>query len=127
MAKTDTHTYDGQLKPELIPELAIVATFPLNQKKQCGAELIQQFISKPSNPTALNFLKQIVQAMGTKANIDPSNGLIADDLICLCWKFKDDSKFLLELEIQLIDMATGFCPQGRTHRLFQILLPFLTN
>jgi hypothetical protein len=123
----DTHTYDGQLKSNLIPDLALIAAFPLAQKKQCGAELIERASAKTPamKPGALHFLRQIVNAIGTGANIDSTNGLVADDLICLCWKFKDDPHFLVELEIQLQDMATGFCAQGRTHRLFQILLPMI--
>lgn len=119
----DTHSYDYNLASVQIPDLILIQQLTIEQKRERGAALLQAIQSK-IQPRAFSFLSRIVQAMGTAANIDTTNNLVADDLICLCWNHRENSTFILELEAQLLDMATGFCPQGRTHRLFQILLPF---
>lgn len=120
----NTHTYDGNLSINHLPDLIYMNKLSLDEKKQRGLELINAATKIFINNQALIFLNNIVLSMGTSANIDITNGLIADDLICMCWIYKDNHEFLSVLETQLIDMATGFCPQGRTHRLFQILLAF---
>lgn len=73
---------------------------------------------------AIGYLTAIVRDVGTPANHDPSNSLCADDLIVACWEHRMNEDFMRELEAQLEDMRTGFCPQGRTHRLFQLLAAF---
>lgn len=117
----NTHTYDGNLAITDLSLLNIVKCWTQEQKSKCGSELIQHL----SNRQALVYLQTIVASIGTSANIDPSNNLVADDLICLAWLLRNNNSFITELEIQLLDMATGFCPQGRTHRLFQVLLAFV--
>ncbi|MEO6068782.1 MAG: hypothetical protein ABIQ41_12480 [Gemmatimonadales bacterium] len=117
----NAHAYDGKLSLTLLPIIELT----LEEKRLRGLELIEAVKTKNINPIAISFLRRIVKAIGTAANKDNSNNLCADDLICLCWYHRENSDFLAELEIQLLDMRTGFCPQGRTHRLFQILLPYI--
>ena len=121
----NTHTYDGNLSVNHLPDLIFVKELSLDQKRYRGLELINAAKIIPISHQALSFLENIVYSMGTAANIDNTNGLIADDLICMCWIYRENSEFISVLETQLIDMATGFCPQGRTHRLFQTLLAFI--
>lgn len=120
----NTHSYDGKLNISSDLNLSIVHQLSLAQKQTRGRELLDA--CQNINTRAFSYLNSIVQDMGTYKNVDNSHHppLIADDLICLCWEYRDNPEFISELEIQLMDMATGFCPQGRTHRLFQILMAF---
>jgi hypothetical protein len=115
----NTHSYDGQLNPSLLLELDTVQRLSLEEKRTRAQDLMAKI---RIHPMAMQFLSLIVRDMGTAANIDSTNDINADDLICLCWNYRDNRNFIMLLEEQLLDMATGFCPQGRTHRLFQILL-----
>lgn len=119
----NTHNYDGKLCTTELDKLCIIHNLPLEEKREYGRGLILSVTGK-INVKAMLFLRRIVQAMGTQSNIDKTNNLAADDLICLCWEYKENPIFLSNLEAQLIDMSNGFCPQGRTHRLFQLLLAF---
>ena len=117
---TDTHIYDGQIDRQLLPMLEVVKDLPIEEKKNRGLQIMEHV----NNEIAQRFLMGIIDSMETPANYDPTNNLNADDLICLCWELRQNESFIENLIIQLIDMGTGFCPQGRTHRLFQILLAF---
>ena len=112
----NTHTYDGQIK-NILPNVMLC----INEQKIRGNELLN--VAK-MNSIAMHHLKCIVNNIGDPINIDTTNHLNADHLISLCWLLKDNPYFMEELEIQLTDMQTGFCPQGRTHRLYQILILF---
>lgn len=115
----NTHNYDGKLNAHLLPPVSL----SLDEKKERGQHLI--LATSTMNPIARHYLKNIVDSIGTPSNVDNTNGLVADDLICLCWVYHENPAFIIELETQLLDMATGFCPQGRTHRLYQILTAFI--
>jgi hypothetical protein len=117
----DTHSYDGNIDTGQLPDIIEIANISLEEKKARGVELLNTI---NINPIAKNFLNIIVSNMGTAANYDGTNKLCADDLICLCWIYRENVDFIAILQDQLMDMATGFCPQGRTHRLFQALLAF---
>lgn len=120
---TDTHTYDGKIDSNILPNLSNVACLPLDVKRErCNNFKI--LASSTFNHIALYHLDGIINSIGTDGNIDQTNNLIADDLLCLCWEYRNNSDFMIELELQLTDMSKGFCPQGRTHRLFQTLLAF---
>lgn len=118
MSVTDTHTYDGQLNQ--LPELSEIQLLSIIQKKERGQELLELI-----DQNKALYLRDIISNMGSSVNFDPTNNLWADDLISLCWVYRHNPYFITELEIQLTDMSTGFCPQGRTHRLYQIILPFI--
>jgi len=60
-------------------------------------------------------------------NHDLLNNLFVDDLLYLCYEkivLELNSEFVEEFKIQLKDLPDGFCVQGRTIRLLQILLAF---
>ena len=119
----DTHTYDGKLDITLLPDLIAITELPIDYKLE-RAHDIRTIAAMTFNPLALHYLDGIISSIGTSNNKDPTNGLSADDLLCLCWLYRENSSFMIELETQLLDMGTGFCPQGRTHRLFQTLMAF---
>ena len=63
----------------------------------------------------------------TQKNYDPTNELYAEDLLYLCYelciKVKEpdfDAVFIDKLN----EMNTGMCPQGRTHRLLEVVMTF---
>lgn len=122
---TDVHNYDGKLVSELLPNLEIIKTLSLEEKKQKALQLLTTIcFTRTFDAKALEYLTSMIDSMGTNQNFDPTNNLTADDLLCLCSIYQENQEFLTDFELQLIDMATGFCPQGRTHRLYQILLAF---
>ena len=120
----NTHRYDGHLRMEDLLFLEEVKEWTPEKKKDQGLRLLADL---KLDPPAHYFLLGIVNSIGTPANYDPSNSLCADDLVCLCWMHRKNPDFKIVLEFQLMDMATGFCPQGRTHRLFQTLLAFASD
>jgi hypothetical protein len=120
MDPCDTHRYDNQLHPQRLPLLATVASLPLSVLRQRIEELAARVIGVGGQ-----YLRQIASEVGSPTNYDPGTGLRADHLAGLAWELRHNTEFLSLLEEQLADMSTGFCPQGRTHRLFQSLLPFM--
>ena len=72
---------------------------------------------------AWNSLQIIVSRLGTMGNYDPTNKLSGDDLLYLVALrlSRNYEDFLPMLIVQLEDLSTGSCPQGVSHRLFQIL------
>ena len=125
---TDTHIYDGNLNINILSDsmkenLLIINTLSLEEKREKCKE-IRNIASRIFTPISLHYLDLIINSIGSEHNFDPTNNLNADDLLCLCWYYRNNNDFLNELELQLSDISTGSCPQGRTHRLFQILLAF---
>ena len=118
--KLNTHYYDGKLDLKLLPELDNVK----NLSKEDKLIKTDNLLKSISDPISVKFLKRIINDFGKSSNKDPTNNLIADDLVCLCEAHKNNKDFIESLEFQLKDMQTGFCPQGRTHRLFQLLIAF---
>lgn len=119
MISCDTHYYDGKINKYDISKLKEVEQLPLEYKKQRGEELL----SIVNN----YYLRIIINDIGSDRNYDQSNKLSVDDLIYLCWEFKDNSDFISLLNEQCNEMKSGFCSQGRTHRIFQILLAFMQH
>ena len=79
----NTHSYDGKIDIDQIPDLRSMKHLELEEKKNKGCELLAA--AEYMNPVAITFLNYIILSMGTSANIDTTNGLVADDIICLCW------------------------------------------
>jgi len=60
------------------------------------------------------------------SNYDALNNLNAIDLIYIVYMISEKNDEILSIfSEQLLDLQTGFCPQGRTVRLIQTILPFL--
>lgn len=119
--KLNTHSYDGKIIPTNLKEKLETASFlSLEEKKRRGEALLNYAFSE----NARHYLQGIIDDISRPQNYDPTNQLRADDLLCLCYEFRQNEDFNKELEIQLLDMKTGFCPQGRTHRLYQLLQAF---
>lgn len=112
----DTHTYDGKLNNSIIPE---ILKSDEEKKEEC-----HKFITLKIDKEAKLFLSKIIKDIGTKSNFDSTNKLDAGNILYSCIKYIDNEDFVKMLEEQLLDMKTGFCPQGRTHRLYQLFLSF---
>ena len=128
---SDTHSYDSKLNIDNIQQLLQIKDTDLEEKRKRGNDILR-FIH---DPIARNFMTSIINDMGTANNIDGINRskidesykLCTDDLVYILWQFRENRDFIMLLEEQLIHMQTGFCPQGRTHRLYQLLMAFLKS
>ena len=130
----NVHLYDGKLDLYIATKIVEVYFLTVEEKRHKGQSLLDSLEDKLS-PVALRNLRRLVSDIGTSANIDNTHSIVfpdgkriplcVDDLLCLCYENKLNEDFIKEFEIQLIDMSTGMCAQGRTHRIVQILTAFL--
>lgn len=132
-----THTYDGKLKnvkQVLQSDISRVSQISKREKLQAfvnlrlNLTLYKEFTPKVKRcfDTIYNTFSQSGRVK-TSRNYDCTNDVYADDLLFLCYEkvfVEKDSDFARMLILQLEDMNTGLCPQGRTTRLLQILLIF---
>lgn len=112
----DTHTFDGKLDKNLILSLSEVSKLS-NEEKREKCNILCKYINNDK-------MKIIINDAGRESNYDKSNDIHAADLLYICVDFSTNKDFIELLRIQLTDMNTGFCPQGRTHRLFQLIMAF---
>ena len=131
-AKLDTHYYDGKLRTNRL--LQIVHNqqrLPIEDKKTFFTRLLQDLELNPAVPglyrsTALRAVKQITRGIRQAPNYDGSNGMYADDVLYLVCKKIEETKntdALVYLSEQLSDiMTSGQCAQGRSTRIFQVLM-----
>ncbi|CAN5887102.1 hypothetical protein BH23THE1_BH23THE1_34160 [soil metagenome] len=128
----NVHIFDGQLlntKAFISTHLSIASAVSNEDKLLSFERLRSQLRPNPNINTIINDF--IVYGHENGPNYDPSNDLYlyADDLLYICAELvqklpqNETLKFLLNE--QFIHMSTGMCPQGRTHRLFQIVLAFI--
>ena len=110
----NTHIFDGKYDPLVIQNLLI----DLPNDIKCLVDRVNSNIAK-------NILNTMINDNHSTPNYEPQSGLYADDLLKLCCKFANNQDFIEELEIQLLDMQSGMCPQGRVTRLYQLLVAFL--
>lgn len=75
-------------------------------------------------PNAFIHLDIMIRDYGTDKNYDATNKISADDLLYLTSYHTGDENFIILINEQLENMASGFCAQGRTHRLFQVIFAF---
>ena len=116
----NVHIFDGQLleaREELLPYLLNISS----EDKIIVFEELRKYISH------VNF-DMIINDSHNASNHDLSNDLHADDLLYLCGiimeKLEDKETFIEMLNEQLNDAHSGMCAQGRTHRLFQLIIAF---
>jgi len=103
-----THNYDGKLG-----ELPQFGAPELEFK-----EVVSRILSRSKNLRVHKCLKNVMAS----GNYDPVNKLNAETLLCLVWdKLDSDSFELLESVLEEI-VVSGPCVQGRTVRLYQLLL-----
>jgi len=145
MRATETHTYDGKLserKNEIEKHLQRAASFPKEERLRMFQKLIVHLRAKPcfTIQTEANFNTIIrdFELDNACPNYDPSNHLFAIDLLWLCaelcfsspkngeiYPFDVANEASILTNIQLGEMSSGMCPQGRTTRLIQVVWSFL--
>lgn len=87
-------------------------------------------LSRPLlNEQGASCLKKVVDDFGQTANYDYSNNISADDLLNFIYLYETENvdELLDMLCIQFNEMISGLCPQGRTHRLFQVVILLLSE
>jgi hypothetical protein len=141
--KLNTHHYDGQVYiPEEVRILSTSVCFLDLEKKMFVNEFVIEVSAvdiPEKNDISLSFLNAIVRDWGNNSNFDTTNNFRAEDVLFICvlvWNNiktlrVDESEkdtlikdFCRELFIQLSDMQTGPCPQGRVTRLWQVAESF---
>jgi hypothetical protein len=131
MSLRNTHNYDGKLKERLERyrlQLQDIHQLDTETKVRKIITLKKQL----ENPKAVKGLNLIVSSThkNKSSNYDPSNDLIADDVLCLILDFMGEpgtevyQDVFPVLEEQLVDILNGACAQGRTTRIFQAFVTF---
>jgi hypothetical protein len=122
----NTHAYDGLLKNS--PEFNIICNISdiVDDRNMLFSWMRKLLTEKNIHAMCIARYDIIVSNAQQPPNFDPTNQLFADNLlfkICYIAKTNDDivEDIIKMLALQLEDMGTGFCPQGRTTRLYQIL------
>lgn len=119
----DTHFYDGKL----IGEVSSLGMLPIGPDFDSQMEALRNIMEHYSALTGRSsqwvpYFMTILQDHHTnpQANFDPSNGVDAAQVL-----YNINLKLLTLLEltcIQLEEMTSGGCPQGRATRLLSVLL-----
>ena len=126
----DVHAYDAELlesKALILRQLEMAHQCTRDDKMAAFADLRAK-ISHASIPYYNAIINDYIHH--PLQNYDPTNDLYADDLLYLCYQLKynntiDVVLFTDVLNEQLVDMQSGMCAQGRTHRLFQVVITFI--
>jgi hypothetical protein len=127
MISQNTHYYDNKLggtKKEYEKILTAAKSTEIGKKMECISKL-RGHLTPHATAKGLQFFDSIVRA----PSYDPINQLNPLDLLYICYllllnEHIDKNDLLCVLNIQLEDMATGFCAQGQTIRLLQIIFSF---
>lgn len=135
---TDTHQYDGKLlsrKKEIDGYLQKCSLRGKEEKLSMFAKLLVHLRTKPCftmrTESNFNTIVRDFELDNAGPNYDPTNHLFAIDLLWLCAElcFLGDQSVADEasvlVNIQLDEMSSGMCPQGRTTRLMQVVCSFL--
>jgi hypothetical protein len=110
----------------LIPYIQRLNEIPLKKRQKRLREFKLELVKRPFAPEFSNALTNynvIVETGVKNANYDSTNDIDAFDLLWLCYEqCQKDPDFIVPLMLQLSDMSSGMCPQGRATRLFQLVL-----
>lgn len=130
---TDTHSYDNKLRERkklINSQLERISLIPRGDKLTFFGALYDALTSQKGfdGMTNANYRTIIrdYEMCNNSANYDPTNDFFAIDLLYLCGElcFRPGEIGLDTCEmlnIQLSEMTSGMCPQGRTARLFQVI------
>lgn len=139
MNALNTHYYDGHISYSIDffkEDLKRIGDIPNNEKNSSFQKLKDiLFLSGIISPNALICFNSIISG-DVNSNFDNINKINAQDLLYLIYEYilkelgdnpidKDTinkSEYTNLLIVQLEDMISGLCSQGRTTRLLQVLL-----
>lgn len=118
----NVHEFDGKLRKIVVPSVP----------KEDEALLISKFSERSMRPPARGIANDILYYGDDVRNMDHANDMNARNLLVVVLYLisglpeNDHLEWYSLLEEQLVDMARlGPCPQGRTVRLWQLLLCLL--
>ena len=120
-----THSYDNNISNDIYKYLEplIIETKKVpRDDKLLLFDKLRSLIKK--DKLATTYYDKIISDYinNNNNNIDPINKLDAIDLLYIISLYQSEKQDITDLLIeQLRDMQTGFCPQGRTIRLIQII------
>lgn len=126
---SDTHYYDGRLI-ELGWNLREYFESIYDPSKSLHYfEICRKQLTDPQALQVLQVLENddiAVQGSPIGPNFDSSNNLTVGQLIGYCAIIAEHQQEIKEvLETQCLEMLGGFCPQGRTTRLIQVLMVYI--
>ena len=128
----NTHFYDDNMSKDIIENIRVFVNKSTNISKDDKLESFDKFrkilVELNNNPIVIIFYDKIINSyiQSDGKNYDPINNLDAIDLLYVIYLIsQNNDDILLLLCDQLEDMKTGFCPQGKTIRLVQIITIFL--
>jgi hypothetical protein len=125
MDKLNVHHYDGQWG-DVDQYISKVRTIPQAIKIEKIASLKKRLVGHHKiTSVAINNFTTISFA----DTYDPSNKIYVYDLLYileeLCKGYEDPTDLLNMIGEQLDDMSSGLCAQGRTTRLYQLMISFV--
>lgn len=137
MISTETHFYDGKLssrKTEIDKLLTKASSYKKEEKLKAFSKLLEYLRTKPcfTSQTEINLSTIIRDYAQDNAypNYDQTNNLFAIDLLWLCYELcflgtgTTPEEVSILLNVQLDEMSSGMCAQGRVARLFQVVSSF---
>ena len=129
---TQTHFYDKNISKEALEKIQPFLQISNNIKKEEKLSyfdiLRKELVLIGGNKFDIRYYDQMINSYINEdnKNYDPINKLDPIDLLYIIYLIKIDKKdILFILSEQLEDLRTGFCPQGRSIRLIQIIQAFL--
>jgi hypothetical protein len=126
----ETHGYDGKWKTECIRVFNKMRRIPLPSFDACIQEISSCITMDKCDPKIKKHAYQTLTMMkdSPSENYDGRNGVSASDLLRMVWYFVRTDTSLSQWRMFLEQMSdissSGPCPQGRSTRLFQLLLAF---
>ena len=131
----NTHFYDKNISKETLEKIKPFVDLSNNiskDEKLLSFNELKTYLEKINISTiGMFFYDQMIKSYINKDSLsyDPINNLDSINLLYIIYLIYHESNnnndILLLLGDQLEDMKTGFCPQGRTIRLLQIINLFL--
>lgn len=128
----DTHRFDGKLsliRSLLERDLLRVKQISREERLRLFRLLSSFLASYPKiTPQAFNNLETIIRDSSSHLNYDPTNDLSSEDLLYLLaekitsLEGEKRNDLLDLLIIELTEMSSGMCPQGRAYRLLQAVI-----
>jgi len=124
------HFFDdklGSVAEWVRPDINRVKLIPPHKKREAFEILKNRIINFPFQvPEAMNSFNAVSNLDDT-TNVDPITGISACDLLYMLYEriiIENSEDCLDTLIIQLTDMQTGMCSQGRVTRLLQTIVMF---
>lgn len=134
MEVLQTHSYDGRL---VLDRDLLVPVSSLHPKEKLRRlNILRGYLAGSArfDGVARGFFETIAGGVGKPENFDATNSIAAEDMLLLLYdaytrrQLPDQKQTVLdEIAIQLGDMKTGPCPQGRAIRLYSLVRSLVEN